>query len=55
MRDPAYALSDGPPDQSGDEWLSRWSDQLHKELPWKTFPEPPADIAAADKRLDPEP
>jgi peptidoglycan/xylan/chitin deacetylase (PgdA/CDA1 family) len=55
MRDPAYAMSEGPPDPSGDEWLSRWSDQLHKELPWDSFPEPPADIAAADKRLDSEP
>lgn len=55
MRDPAYAIPDSRPDEAGDEWLSRWSELLHKPLPWDSFPEPPADIAAADKRLDSEP
>lgn len=55
MRDPAYAMPDGRPDKAGDEWLTRWSDRLHRPLPWDSFPEPPADIAAADKRLDDNP
>jgi peptidoglycan/xylan/chitin deacetylase (PgdA/CDA1 family) len=55
MRDPAYAIPDDRPDQAGDEWLSRWSELLHKPLPWASFPPPPADIEAADKRLDTNP
>ena len=54
-KDPAYRTPDGVADRDGDEWLSRWSEVLHKDLPWESFPEPPADIAAADQRLDPEP
>jgi peptidoglycan/xylan/chitin deacetylase (PgdA/CDA1 family) len=55
MSDPAYAIPDDQPDKDGNGWLSRWSDQLHKPLPWASFPEPPADIAAAEKRLDTDP
>ena len=55
MRDPVYAIADDRPDVAGDEWLSRWSELLRKSLPWDSFPEPPADIAATDKRLDSEP
>jgi peptidoglycan/xylan/chitin deacetylase (PgdA/CDA1 family) len=55
MRDKAYALRDDQPDAAGDEWLSRWSALLHKPLPWASFPQPPADIAAAEKRLDTNP
>jgi len=55
MRDRAYAIPDDRPDQAGDEWLSRWSELLHKPLPWASFPPPPADIEAADKRLDSDP
>ena len=55
MRDPAYAIPDDKPDQAGDEWLSRWSELLKTPLPWASFPNPPADIEAEDKRLDSEP
>lgn len=55
MEDPAYKISDDHPDADGDEWLSRWSVTLHRELPWNSFPNPPADIAAAEARLDKEP
>lgn len=51
MRDPAYRTPDGV-DPDGDEWLSRWSQTLGKELPWDDFPEPPADIAALNDKLD---
>ncbi|HET6969646.1 MAG TPA: polysaccharide deacetylase family protein [Phenylobacterium sp.] len=53
MKDPAYALSDDWADPEGDEWLSRWSHTLGRELPWDTFPDPPSDIAAESERLDP--
>jgi peptidoglycan/xylan/chitin deacetylase (PgdA/CDA1 family) len=55
MRDPAYKLPETVLDTNGDEWLSRWSLTLKRDLPWDSFPEPPADIAAAEARLDSEP
>jgi len=55
MRDPAYAIPDDRPDMGGDEWLSRWAEQLNKPLPWASFPQPPADIVEAEKRLDTDP
>lgn len=55
MRDAAYRIPEDQPDAAGDEWLSRWSEILHRPLPWASFPEPPADIAAANKRLDTDP
>ena len=55
MRDEAYTIPDDKPDMGGDEWLSRWADQLHKPLPWTSFPEAPEDIVAAEKRLDTDP
>ena len=55
MRDKAYAIPDDRPEEAGDEWLNRWSQTLNRELPWGAFPEPPADIAAAEKRLDKDP
>ena len=53
MKDPAYRLSDDYVDPDGDEWLSRWSHLMGRDLPWDDFPEPPADIAAESERLDP--
>ena len=55
MKDPAYGISDAYAGPNGDEWLSRWSLTLHKDLPWNSFPEPPADIAAENDRLDTSP
>lgn len=55
MADPAYQISDDIADPDGDEWLSRWAETLHKELPWDDFPQPPADIVQAEDRLDREP
>jgi peptidoglycan/xylan/chitin deacetylase (PgdA/CDA1 family) len=54
MRDPAYAAPD-PPDTQGEEWLSRWSQRLHKRLPFSVFPDVPPDIVAGEKRLDTDP
>lgn len=55
MRDPAYAIPDDEPDEGGDEWLSRWAKRLQRPLPWESFPQPPADIVEAEKRLDKDP
>jgi peptidoglycan-N-acetylglucosamine deacetylase len=55
MRDPAYSIPDTYAGPNGDEWLSRWSLTLHKDLPWGSFPEPPPDIAAENARLDTAP
>jgi hypothetical protein len=53
--DPAYGIAETKLDTDGDEWISRWSPSLDKELAWEDFPEPPAYIAAANARLDKEP
>lgn len=55
MKDPAYRIADTYAGPDGDEWLSRWSRTLHKDLPWESFPEPPADIVAENDRLDTNP
>jgi len=52
MSDPAYRIADDYAGPDGDEWLSRWSRTLHKELPWDSFPEPPADMVAENDKLD---
>ena len=52
MKDPAYRIVDGYTGPDGDDWLNRWSRTLHKDLPWNGFPEPPAEIVAANDRLD---
>ncbi len=55
MKDPAYKIADTYAGPDGDEWLSRWARTLHKDLPWGSFPEPPADIVAENDRLDTNP
>lgn len=53
MRDPAYKIADTYVGPDGEEWLSRWAETLHRELPWDDFHDAPADIVAADNRLEP--
>jgi peptidoglycan/xylan/chitin deacetylase (PgdA/CDA1 family) len=55
MKDPAYKIADNYAGPNGDEWLTRWSITLHRDLPWSTFPQPPADISAENDRLDKSP
>lgn len=55
MKDPAYAIPDTYVGPDGDEGVTRWSLALKKPLPWASFPQPPADIAAAEARLDSDP
>ena len=44
MKDPAYRTRDSYVGRDGIDWIERWSDQLHKELPWDTWQDPPAQI-----------
>lgn len=55
MRDPAYTIADTYVGPDGDEWLTRWSLTLHRTLPYASIPAVPADIAAADAKLEGEP
>jgi peptidoglycan/xylan/chitin deacetylase (PgdA/CDA1 family) len=48
--DPAYAIADTYVGPDGDEWLTRWSLTLHKDLPWSTLPQVPKDISTPDAR-----
>jgi peptidoglycan/xylan/chitin deacetylase (PgdA/CDA1 family) len=55
MRDPAYKIADTYVGPDGDEWLTRWSLTLHRDLPYAAIPQVPADIAAADEKLEAAP
>ena len=55
VRDPAYRIADTYVGPEGEEWLTRWSQTLHRDLPYATLPEVPADIAAADEKLEAAP
>jgi peptidoglycan/xylan/chitin deacetylase (PgdA/CDA1 family) len=52
MKDPAYRIPDTYAGPDGDEWLTRWSMTLHKDLPYASLPEVPADVAALDEALE---
>lgn len=52
MRDPAYRIADTYVGPNGDGWLDRWALTLHRELPYADVPTVPADIVAADDRLE---
>ncbi len=55
MADPAYAQPEAYVGPDGNEWLERWSEALHRELPWGKMPSIPKDIAVASAALDDEP
>jgi peptidoglycan-N-acetylglucosamine deacetylase len=50
MADPAYAIADTYVGPDGDEWLTRWALTLHKDLPWSSFPQVPAQFEKPDIR-----
>lgn len=52
MRDPAYKIHDRYAGKEGLEWIERWALELHKELPWDDFTEPPAEIQAEYDKVD---
>ncbi len=44
MKDPAYLTRDPYVGPDGIDWMERWSDELHKPLPWASWQDPPAQI-----------
>ena len=52
MKDPAYRLHDPYVGHDGIDWIERWSDELHKELPWDSWQDPPAQIVQAYEALN---
>jgi peptidoglycan/xylan/chitin deacetylase (PgdA/CDA1 family) len=52
MRDPAYRTHDPYVGRDGIEWMERWSQELHKELPWDSWRDPPAEIVQAYDRVN---
>jgi peptidoglycan/xylan/chitin deacetylase (PgdA/CDA1 family) len=55
MEDPAYRIPDNYVGPDGDEWLTRWSISLHKDLPYAEIPSVPGGIAQADARIEKAP
>lgn len=47
MRDRAYRLPDTYAGRDGIDWMERWSDQLHRPLPWNDWEDVPADVVSA--------
>ena len=52
MRDPAYRTADQYIGPDGNEWLERWAATLHRDLPFESIPNVPADIVQRDARLE---
>jgi peptidoglycan/xylan/chitin deacetylase (PgdA/CDA1 family) len=52
LRDPAYQTADNYSGKDGIEWLERWSETLHKELPWDDYEDVPKGIVKEYNRLD---
>ncbi|UAK22859.1 polysaccharide deacetylase family protein [Sphingomonas nostoxanthinifaciens] len=52
MRDPAYRIADDYVGPDGDEWLTRWSLTLHRDLPYASLPKVPAWIADLDQKIE---
>jgi peptidoglycan/xylan/chitin deacetylase (PgdA/CDA1 family) len=44
MQDPAYRLDDPYAGHDGIDWMERWSNELHRDLPWGSWRDPPAQI-----------
>jgi hypothetical protein len=52
LKDRVYQIPDTYVGPDGDEWLTRWSLSLHKELPYAILPKVPDDIAALDAKVE---
>ncbi|MDR3509512.1 MAG: polysaccharide deacetylase family protein [Caulobacteraceae bacterium] len=44
MKDPAYRVRDPYVGHDGIDWIERWSQELHKTLPWDSWQDPPKQI-----------
>ena len=52
MKDRAYRIPDAYIGQDGIDWMERWSQVLHRDLPWDSWQDPPAQIVSDYNRLD---
>ena len=52
LQDPAYRTHDPYVGKDGIEWLERWSEELHKELPWDDYEDVPEDIRVEYDKVD---
>ena len=52
MNDPAYRTPDPYVGEDGIEWLERWSLELHRDLPWTSYSDPPAWLQQEYDRVD---
>ncbi len=52
MKDPAYLIHDPYVGHDGIDWMERWSNELHKELPWDSWQDPPAQIVQEYDRTE---
>ena len=55
MGDPAYRIADRYVGPNGIEWLERWSQTLHRSLPFDTLPPVPNWIVKEDAAFEPQP
>ena len=44
MKDSAYRVRDPYVGRDGIDWLERWSDELHRDLPGASWQDPPQQI-----------
>jgi len=44
MKDPAYRTHDPYVGHDGIDWMERWSGELHRDLPWDSWRDPPQQI-----------
>lgn len=54
LQDPAYRLGDPYQGKDGVDWLERWAEFKHKELPWDSWRDPPKRIEAEYEKADKE-
>jgi peptidoglycan/xylan/chitin deacetylase (PgdA/CDA1 family) len=52
MKDPAYRVRDPYVGHDGIDWMERWSDELHRELPWDSWKDPPKQIVDEYDRVN---
>ncbi len=50
MKDPAYRTRDPYVGHDGIDWIERWSHELHRDLPWASWQDPPKQIVEEYER-----
>lgn len=52
LQDPAYRTRDPYTGKDGIDWVERWSEELHKTMPWSTWRDPPKAIEEEYERTE---